>query len=99
MPQKVPFVRWGQLAGDDRDCVAQAVGGHGSSASGARRQWPRVGQAELLALRAEYAAWSNALPVSLHEGTMAETLEDIADLDLDDLAAIAPPHKYGRDKS
>jgi hypothetical protein len=53
--------------------------------------------AELLTLQAEYAAWSNALPESLREGAMAETLQDIVDLNLDDLAAITPPRGYGRD--
>ena len=35
---------------------------------------------ELLTLQAEYAAWSEALPESLREGAMAETLQDIVDL-------------------
>lgn len=51
--------------------------------------------AELLALQAEYAAWSDALPESLRESSMAETLQEI--VDLDSLAAITPPRGYGRD--
>ena len=53
--------------------------------------------AELLALQAEYAAWSDALPDSLRDGATAEALQAIVDLDLDDLAAIVPPHGHGRD--
>ena len=53
--------------------------------------------AELLALQAEYAAWSDSLPESLRDGATAEALHAIVDLDLDDLAAIVPPRGYGRD--
>ena len=60
------------------------------------KRW-RDAVAELLTLQAEYAAWSDALPESLREGAMAETLQEIVDLDLDTLAAITPPRGYGRD--
>ena len=60
------------------------------------KRW-RDAVAELLTLQAEYTAWSDALPESLREGTMAQTLQDIVDLDLDTLAAITPPRGYGRD--
>ena len=60
------------------------------------KRW-RDAVAELLTLQAEYVAWSDALPESLREGTMAETLQEIVDLDLDTLAAIMPPSGYGRD--
>ena len=60
------------------------------------KRW-RDAVAELLTLQAEYAAWSDALPESLREGAMAQTLQDIVDLDLDTLAAITPPRGYGRD--
>ena len=53
--------------------------------------------AELLSLQAEYAAWCDALPDSLRDTATAEALQAIADLDLDELAAIVPPHGYGRD--
>ena len=53
--------------------------------------------AELLALQAEYAAWCDALPDSLRDTATAEALQTIADLDLDELAAIVPPRGYGRD--
>jgi ferric-dicitrate binding protein FerR (iron transport regulator) len=61
----------------------------------ARRRCDSV--AELLALQAEYAAWSDALPDSLRDRATAEALQAIADLDLDDLAAIVPPRGHGRD--
>lgn len=53
--------------------------------------------AELLALQAEYAAWSDTLPESLSETPTAEALQTIVELDLSDLAAIQPPRGYGRD--
>jgi ferric-dicitrate binding protein FerR (iron transport regulator) len=55
------------------------------------------GVADLIALQAEYAAWLDALPESLQDSATAQALQAIVDLDLDDLAAIAPPRGYGRD--
>ena len=52
---------------------------------------------ELIALQAEYTAWWDALPDSLHDNATAEALQAIVELDLDELAAIVPPHGYGRD--
>ena len=53
--------------------------------------------AELLALQAEYTAWSDALPDRFRDTATAEALQAIVELDLDDLAAIIPPRGYGRD--
>lgn len=52
---------------------------------------------ELLALQAEYIAWLDGLPGSLHGSATAEALQAVADLDLDTLAGIEPPRGYGRD--
>ena len=52
---------------------------------------------ELIALQAEYIAWWDAMPESLHDSATAEALQAIVELDLDTLAAIAPPRGYGRD--
>ena len=60
------------------------------------QRW-RDAVAELLALQAEYAAWLDRLPASLHDGATAEALQAVADFDLDALAAIEPPRGYGRD--
>lgn len=60
------------------------------------RRW-RDAVNELLALQAEYAAWSDALPDSLRDGATAHALQEIVDLDLDALATIQPPQGYGRD--
>jgi hypothetical protein len=51
----------------------------------------------LLAVQAECAAWSDALPDSLRDTATAQALQEIIDLDLSDLAAIQPPRGYGRD--
>ncbi len=53
--------------------------------------------AELLALQAEYAAWSDTLPESLSKTPTAEALQAIVELDLSDLAVIQPPRGFGRD--
>jgi hypothetical protein len=53
--------------------------------------------AGLLALQTEYAVWYDALPDSLRETATAAALQAIVELDLDELAAIAPPRGYGRD--
>ena len=53
--------------------------------------------AELTALQAQYAAWLDALPANLQDGTVAEALQRICDLDLDELQAIEPPRGFGRD--
>ncbi len=60
------------------------------------QRW-RDAVAELLALQAEYAAWLDALPTSLHDSAIAEALQAVADLDLEALAATEPPWGYGRD--
>ncbi len=52
---------------------------------------------ELTALQAQYAAWLDALPANLQDGTVAEALQRICDLDLDELQAIEPPRGFGRD--
>jgi len=51
----------------------------------------------LLALQAEFAAWCDALPDNLRNSATADALQAIADLNLDELAAIVPPRGYGRD--
>jgi len=53
--------------------------------------------AQLLALQAEYAAWSDVLHDSLRNSAAAEALLAIADLDLTALAAVVPPRGYSRD--
>jgi hypothetical protein len=53
--------------------------------------------AELLTLQAVYAAWLEALPDTLQGTATADALQAIVELDLDTLAAIEPPHGYGRD--
>jgi hypothetical protein len=62
-----------------------------------RAQRWRDAVAELLALQAEYAAWSDALPESLRGGATATALQEIVDLDLDCLADVRPPRGFGRD--
>ncbi len=53
--------------------------------------------AELMALQAQYAAWLDTLPANLQDSTVADALQRICDLDLDELRAIEPPRGFGRD--
>jgi hypothetical protein len=53
--------------------------------------------AALVALQDEYRAWLDNLPENLHEARLADKLQAIAELDLDELQAIDPPRGYGRD--
>jgi len=53
--------------------------------------------ATLLALQDEYRAWFDKLPENLEGSKLAEKLQPIAELDLEELEAIDPPRGYGRD--
>jgi len=53
--------------------------------------------ATLIALQDEYRAWLDNLPTSLEGSRLAEKLQAIAELDLEELQAIDPPRGYGRD--
>ena len=53
--------------------------------------------AALIELQDEYRAWLDHLPPSLEASRLAEKLQAIAELDLEELQAIDPPRGYGRD--
>jgi hypothetical protein len=53
--------------------------------------------AALIALQDEYRAWLDNLPDNLEGSRLADKLQAIADLDLEELQAIDPPRGYGRD--
>ncbi len=63
---------------------------------GRARRWHDA-VAELAELQAQYAVWLETLPDSLQDGTTAEALRAVCDLDLTDLQAIDPPRGFGRD--
>ena len=67
-----------------------------------RRPLPRpkrwaAAVATLIALQDEYRAWLDNLPTSFEGSRLAEKLQTIAELDLEELLAIDPPRGYGRD--
>ena len=67
-----------------------------------RRPQPRpqrwaAAVATLIALQDQYRAWLDNLPASLDGSRLAEKLQAIAELDLEELQAIDPPRGYGRD--
>jgi hypothetical protein len=53
--------------------------------------------ATLIALQDEYRAWLDNLPASLEGSRLAEKLQAITELDLQELWAIDPPRGFGRD--
>jgi hypothetical protein len=53
--------------------------------------------AGLVALRAAYARWLEALPEATRESATGEALQAIVDLDLEEIMTIQPPRGFGRD--
>jgi hypothetical protein len=53
--------------------------------------------ATLIGLQNEYRAWLDNLPDNLEGSRLADKLQEIAALDLEELQAIDPPRGYGRD--
>jgi len=53
--------------------------------------------AALLDLQDEYRAWLDNLPASLEGSRLADKLQAIVELDLEELQAIDTPRGYGRD--
>ena len=67
---------------------------------GDRRSRPqrwREAVAELVELQASYQEWLDSLPENLAEGSTAEALRAVCDLDLSELEGIEPPRGFGRD--
>ncbi len=60
------------------------------------RRWAAA-VATLVAAQEEYRAWFENLPANLEGSRLAEKLQAIAELDLEELQAIDPPRGYGRD--
>jgi hypothetical protein len=60
------------------------------------RRWAAA-VAALIDLQDEYRIWRDNLPANLEGSRLAEKLDAIVDLDLDELLAIDPPRGYGRD--
>ena len=48
-------------------------------------------------MKADYAAWFEALPDSLRDSATADVLRAICDFDLTELEALEPPRGFGRD--
>jgi hypothetical protein len=75
---------------------------HTPPAPPARRTPPRpqrwaAAVAALINLQDEYRAWRDNLPANLEGSRLAEKLDAIAELDLEEPQAIDPPRGYGRD--
>ena len=74
----------------------------GPPATPTRRIAPRPNRraaavAALVNLQDEYRAWLDNLPPNLESSPLADKLQAIAELDLEELQAIEPPRGYGRD--
>jgi hypothetical protein len=48
-------------------------------------------------LQQEYRAWLDNLPANLEGSPLADKLQAITEIDLEELQAIDPPRGYGRD--
>ncbi len=53
--------------------------------------------AALIAVQDEYRAWFDRLPDNLEGSRLADKLQAIAEVDLEELQAVDPPRGYGRD--
>jgi hypothetical protein len=62
----------------------------------AKLRW-EAAVAALIALQDEYRAWLDNLPDNLEGSRLADKLQAITELDLEELQAIDPPRGYGRD--
>jgi hypothetical protein len=60
------------------------------------RRWAAA-VAALINLQDEYRVWLNNLPTNLDGSRLAEKLQAIAELDLEELQTIDTPRGYGRD--
>jgi hypothetical protein len=83
--------RQAQEPGPVRAVPRQLPRGHTLS-----RRWNDT-VARLVALRAEYVRWFEALPEATREGATGEALQAMIDLDLEEIIAIQPPRGFGRD--
>jgi hypothetical protein len=73
-----------------------------SPAAPTRRLAPRPARwtaavATLLRLQEEYRDWLDNLPTNLESSALADKLQTIVELDLDELQAVELPRGYGRD--
>ena len=73
-----------------------------SAAAPTRRLAPRPARwaaavATLVHVQGEYRAWLDNLPPNLENSALADKLQTIVELDLQELAAVDPPRGYGRD--
>ena len=60
------------------------------------RRWAAA-VAALVELQDDYRIWRDNLPPNLEGSRLAEKLDAIVELDLEELQAIDPPRGYGRD--
>jgi hypothetical protein len=60
------------------------------------RRWAAA-VAALIDLQDDYRAWLDNLPANLEGSRLAEKLQAITEIDLDELQGIDPPLGYGRD--
>jgi hypothetical protein len=71
-------------------------------AAATRRMAPRptrwsTAVAALVDLQEEYRTWLENLPQNLESSRLADKLQAIAELDLEELQAVDPPRGFGRD--
>ncbi len=93
------------MTGAERQARFRAARTDGAPVVRVRRPADRRGRIQrwrdavstLTNLQAEYATWLQALPDNQRDGTTAEALQAIVELDLLELQTIEPPRGFGRD--
>ncbi len=93
------------MTGAERQARYRAVHADGASVVRVRRPADRRSRIQrwrdtvstLANLQAEYARWLEALPDNQRDGTTAEALQAIVELDLSEFQTIEPPRGFGRD--
>jgi hypothetical protein len=79
-----------------RNWLRQIGTSHSVSTAAGPQRWTAA-VAALIELQDEYRAWLDHLPPSLDGSRLAQKLQAIAELDLDERQASDPPRGYGRD--
>jgi hypothetical protein len=77
--------------------AARPKGGQSPARPPSRPERWATAVSTLVALQNEYRSWFDNLPANLEGSQLAERLEAICELDLEELQAIDPPRGYGRD--
>jgi hypothetical protein len=100
-----PSISDNPMTGAERQARYRAARAYGAPVVRIRRPADRRSRIQrwrdavstLTNLQAEYATWLEALPDNQRDGTTAEAVQAIAEIDLSAVQTIEPPRGFGRD--